>query len=284
MKPTSNVVLQIKSQYNNFNETERKIADYIINNTRFLIYSSISQVAENLEVADATIFRFCKKINLKGFQDLKITLAKELPEESDNYGSEQINEDDNEQAIINKVFKANITALNDTLLSVDSKLIEKAANAVLSADQIVFYGNGGSGSVAMDAHQKFLRTGLKVSVYTDTHIQLMSAAQLTKNDVIILISHSGSNLDLLNLLDVAKENGTTSIGITSFSKSPIGEKVDISINAISQETGYQFEAFASRIAHLTLIDALYMSIILKRKEATHAAVQRMRRAIAFTRI
>lgn len=284
MGTTPNVILQIKSQYNTFNETEKKVAEYILNNPEGIIYSTISQVAEKLDVADATIFRFCKKINLKGFQDLKITLATEFTKGTNNYANEQIDETDDEQAIINKVFKANITALNDTLLSVDSKLMEKAASAILSADQIVFYGNGGSGAVAIDAHQKFLRTGLKVSVYTDNHLQLMSAAQLTEKDLAIVISHSGSNLNLINLLDVIKENGTKSIGITSFSKSPIGEKVDISLNAISQETGYQFEAFASRIAHLTLIDSLYISVMLKRKELTDAAVKRMRKAIALTRI
>lgn len=284
MEATPNIILQIKSQYNTFNETERKVAEYIINNPGGIIYSTISQVAEKLDVADATIFRFCKKINLKGFQDLKITLATEFTVVPNNYANEQINETDDEQTIVNKVFKANITALNDTLLSVDSKLIGKAARAILSADQIVFYGNGGSGAVAMDAHQKFLRTGLKVSVYTDNHLQLMSVAQLTEKDLIIVFSHSGSNLNMMNVLDVAKENGTKSIGITSFSRSPIGEQVDISINAISQETGYQFEAFASRIAHLTIIDSIYISVMLKRKEQTDAAVKKMRNAIALTRI
>lgn len=285
MKTILNGIIQIKAQYNTFNETERKIADYIINNTRDLIYSTISEVSEKLQVSDATISRFCKKINLKGFQELKITLATELTEGLDNnYANEQINKEDTEKTIISKVFKANITALNDTLLSIDSNLIDKASNIILAADQIVFYGNGGSGIVAMDAHHKFLRTGLKVSVYTDNHLQLMSLAQLTEKDAIIIISHSGSNLNMINLLDIAKENGTKSIAITSFSKSPIAEKSDIHLNAISQETGYQFEAFASRIAHLTIIDALYMSVALKRKELTHKATQKMRNAIAYTRM
>jgi Transcriptional regulators len=285
MKPVLNVILQIKSQYNTFNETEKKVADYIINNTRELIYSTISQVAERLQVSDATIFRFCKKINLNGFQELKITLATEFTEGLDNnYANEQINENDTEQTIVNKVFNANITALNDTLMSINSKHIEEASDALLTADQIVFYGNGGSGIVAMDAHHKFLRTGLKVSVYTDNHLQLMSLAQLSEKDLIVIISHSGSNLNMINLLDIAKDNGTKSIAITSFSKSPVSEKADITLNAISQETGYQFEAFASRIAHLTIIDALYMSVVLKRKDLTHAATQKMRNAISYTRM
>lgn len=284
MITSSGVILQIKSNYNTFNDTEKKIAEYIIDNPRKLIHSTISQVSESLDLADATIFRFCKKINLKGFQDLKITLATEFNEGLNNYANEQIDEEDDQKSIIDKVFKANITAINDTLSSIDSENMEKAVNAILEADQVIFFGSGGSAIVAMDAHHKLLRTGLRVNSYIDYHMQLMALSQLTSKDLIVVISHTGSNLNMMSLLDISKENGTKSIGITSFSKSPINEKVDIALNAISQETEYQFEAFASRIAHLSIIDAIYISVILKRKELTNNAIKKMRDAISITRI
>lgn len=285
MKSTPHVFIEIKSQYSSFNDTEKKIADFILNNPRKLIHSTISQVADKLAVADATIFRFCKKINFKGFHDLKISLATEFSQETSHYYiNEQIEQTDNASTFTSKVFKANILALNDSLRSINSKSIQQAVDALLAAEQIVFYGNGGSGIVAMDAQHKFLRTGLKVSAYTDNHMQLMSIAQLTEKDLAVVISHSGSNLNMMNILDIAKENGTQTIGITSFSKSPIDEKVDISLNVISQETEYQFEAFASRIAHLTMIDVLYIGVILNKKEFSDLALQKMRNAISYTRL
>lgn len=284
MKSTPSVILRIKSNYNTFNGTEKKIADYIMDNPRQLINSTISQVADNLGLADATIFRFCKKINFKGFQDLKITLATEFTDGIESYASYQINLDDDEESIIDKVFKANITAINDTLVSLDPKNIELATDAILEADQIVFIGNGGSGIIAMDGQHKFLRTGLRVSAYTDHHMQLMAVSQLTDKDLIIAISHTGSNLNIMNVLEVSKENNTRTIGITSFAKSPISEMVDIPLNAVSQETSYQFEAFASRIAHLSIIDALYIGVKLKRKDLTNEAIKKMRDAIKITRM
>ena len=284
MKSTPRVILEIKSTYKNFNKTEKKIADYILKNPQKIIYSTISQVATELEVADSTIFRFCKKINLKGFYDLKISLAADSSTDTHNYSDAYITGSDSEDAIINKVFDANISVLNDTERLIDPKRIKKAVDYLLDSDRIVFYGNGGSGSVAMDANHKFLRIGLNVSSYTDYHMQLMSVSQLTEKDVIVVISHSGSNLNILNLLDIAKENGTKTIGITSFSKSPVSKKVDVPINVISHETEHQFEAFASRIAHLAVIDVLYNCTALRRKELSTMAVKKMRRAISYTRI
>jgi len=91
-------------------------------------------------------------------------------------------------------------------------------------------------------------------------------------------------LNIMNVLEVAKENKTKTIGITSFPKSPISEMVDIPLNAVSQETSYQFEAFASRIAHLSIIDALYIGVKLKRKDLTNEAIKKMRDAIKITRM
>ena len=284
MNSTPRAFLEIKSQYNNFNETERKIADYILKNPEELIHSTISEVADKLELADSTIFRFCKKINFKGFHDLKICLATDFIGTNSSYGDEQILESDNESTIVNKIFNSNISVLNDSLHSIDSNLIKQAVDMLLNARQIVFYGNGGSGIVAMDAHQKFLRIGLNVSSYTDYHMQLMSVAQLTEDDVIVVISHSGSNLSMMSILDIAKENGTKSIGITSFSKSPISERVDVCLSTISHETEYQFEAFSSRIAHLTIIDVLYISITLRRKKLSDIAIRKMRNAISYTKV
>ncbi len=284
MESTPRVILEIKSMYMSFNKTEKKIADYILNDPQKVIYSTISQVAAELDVADSTIFRFCKKINFKGFYDLKISLAADSTADTHNYSAAQITDSDSEQAIINKVFNSNISVLNDTMNMIDPMCIKKAVDYILDSDQIVFYGNGGSGIVAMDANHKFLRIGLKVSSYTDYHMQLMSVSQLTEKDAIVVISHSGSNLDILNLLDIAKENGTKTIGITSFSKSPVSQKVDVPINVISHETEQQFEAFASRIAHLAVIDVLYNCTAIRRKELSTVAVKKMREAISYTRI
>jgi len=284
MNSTPKAFLQIKSQYSNFNPTEKKIADYILNNPQELIYSTISQIGDKLKLADSTIFRFCKKIDFKGFHDLKISLATDVVKETKNYGTTQILDNDDEAIIINKVFEATISVLNDSLQSIDPKLIEQAVNILLNANQIVCYGNGGSGVAAMDAHHKLLPIGMNVSSYTDYHMQLMSAAQLTENDAVIAISHSGSNINIMNALDVAKKNGTKTIGITSFSKSPISKKVDVPLNVVSHETEYQFEAFASMVAHLTIINVLYINLILKRKELSNIALQKMRNAISYTKI
>lgn len=274
---------RIRSHYSQFSEKEKMIADFIIANPEKIIHSTISGVAEELNVADATVFRFCKRLGFKGYQAMKISLASDLVTPIKDI-HETINEGDSEGVIAQKVFRSNIRTLEDSLSMLNEEMFTKAIRGMINARRIEFYGTGGSGFVAMDAHHKFLRTGMTTTAYNDPHMQLISASQLTDADVIVFISHSGSNKDLLEVLDVAKKNRVTTIAITHFAKSPLSNGVDIPLFTVSQETEYRSEALASRISQLSIVDALYVNTMMKRKDLSKASLQKMRDAISIKKI
>jgi len=274
---------RIRSYYSQFSEKEKMIADFIIANPEKIIHSTISDVAEELNVADATVFRFCKRLGFKGYQAMKISLASDLVTPIKDI-HETINEEDSEGVIAQKVFRSNIRTLEDSLSMLNEEMFTKAIRGMISARKIEFYGTGGSGFVAMDAHHKFLRTGMTTTAYNDSHMQLISASQLTDADVIVFISHSGSNKDLLEVLDVAKKNRVTTIAITHFAKSPLSIGVDIPLFTVSQETEYRSEALASRISQLSIVDALYVNTMMKRKDLSKSSLQKMRDAISIKKI
>ncbi|OIJ11582.1 RpiR family transcriptional regulator [Anaerobacillus arseniciselenatis] len=276
-------IARIKSSYSDFSDKEKKIADYIINNPQNIVHSTINQIADDLSVAEATVFRFCKRIGFKGYQAMKIALASEVVSPINDI-HEKIQADDTEKTIAEKVFKSNIRTLEETLRVIEADHFPMAVQAILNANKIEFYGNGGSGSVAEDAHHKFLRTGIHSAAYSDSHLQIMSASLLTKNDVAVLISHSGSNKDMLQSLEVAKEAGATTIAITTLAKSPLSQGVDIPLYTVSDETEYRSEALSSRLAQLSIIDALYVNVSVARRELMQQSLQKVRNAISLKRL
>ncbi|MFD2679289.1 MurR/RpiR family transcriptional regulator [Bacillus seohaeanensis] len=273
----------IRSRYPQFSETEKKIADYILEDPNKVLHTTINSVAEDLGVADSTVFRFCKRIGFKGYQAMKIALAAEIVTPLKNI-HENVSEEDTIETISAKVFRSNMKTIEDTLLVLNEKSMQQAVNIMLASDKIEFVGSGGSGIIAFDAYHKFIRTGLKVHAATDSHIQLMTASQLTEKDCVIFISHSGSTKDILQVLKIVQETGAKTIGITNFAKSPLSNKVDIPLYTVSEETDYRSEALSSRIAQLSIIDALYVNIMLKRKEQGQDALNKMRTAISVKRL
>lgn len=276
-------IARIKSSYADFSAKEKKIADFILKDPKNIIHSTINQVAEDLGVADATVFRFCKRIGFKGYQAMKIALASEIVSTINDI-HEKIQVGDDEKTVAEKVFRSNIRTLEETLRVIEQEHFKKAVQAILNANKIEFYGNGGSGSVAADAHHKFLRTGVHSATYSDSHLQVMSASLLTENDVAIIISHSGTNKDMLQSLAVAKEAGATTIAITTLAKSPLSQEADITLYTLSEETEYRSEALSSRLAQLSIIDALYVNISIARKELMQQSLKKIRNAISLKRL
>lgn len=280
---TQNCLGKIRSYYARLSEKEKKIADYILEHPEKIIHSTINEVSEDLRVADATVFRFCKRIGFKGYQAMKIALASEIIKPTQRI-YDDINELDDEKVVTEKVFQSNIRTLENTLNIIDSQAIKVAVQMLINANRVEFYGTGGSAVIAIDAYHKFIRSGIKAFAFMDSHFQLMSASQLTKNDVAVLISHSGKNKDTLAILNAAKENGAKTIGITSFPKSPLGQNVDVALYSSSEETEYRSEALASRIGQLSIMDALYVNIMVLNKENAKESLGKVRNAISKTRI
>ena len=59
---------------------ETEIGYYILKNQEDILDMSVIELAEKTFVSKSAIHRFCKKIGLKGFNELKVILAKDISE------------------------------------------------------------------------------------------------------------------------------------------------------------------------------------------------------------
>src|SRR5690625_2809383 len=107
-------------------------------------------------------------------------------------------------------------------------------------------------------------------------MQLLSASQLTKNDIAIVISHSGSTKDMIDIVETLQENSVPIITITNFVKSKLSENGTVNLPTLSSETSFGSEALSSRIAQLTIIDALFTNLMIKNKKKAKHALTNMR--------
>lgn len=272
-------IIKLRSIQPSLRTAESRVADLILSNPQEIIKMSITDLAEKCNVAEATIVRLSKKLGYSGFQEMKISLARDLVEPIKNI-HEEVSPADDLHIIGQKVFHSAIESLSDTLKILDFNELEKAIKAIASARKVDFYGVGASGIVALDAHHKMFKTGLNSAAYNDPHMQVISASLLSKGDVAVGISHSGSTKDTIESLKAAKDANATTICITSFMKSPITKVSDIKLVVASRETAFKSEAMASRIAQLCLIDLIIVGVSILRQEKSLEAIDRIRRGVA----
>lgn len=87
-------------------------------------------------------------------------------------------------------------------------------------------------------------------------MQAMESALLKKGDVAVGISHSGTNKGVLDCLRNAKDNGATTVGLTTYGKSPMQRLCDYVLMTSTKETVFKSESVTARIAQLAVIDSL----------------------------
>ena len=258
-------LLNIHSNLNGLTKAEQKVAQYILDNASDIIYHSVTELAEKADVGETTVLRLCRKLKFQGFQDFKLSLAQDLVKPIDNLHQE-ITEDDDSTALNKKIIANHIRTLEQTRELAVSDQLGKAINALLGARCIYFFGVGSSGLTAMQAAHSFSRIGKLSSAKVDTHFQAMEAALMTKDDVAVGISISGSTKDTIENLTLAKKTGATVIAITSNARSPITKVADISLLMIARENPLQGSSLSAKISQLAVIDILNVAVSLQMKD------------------
>lgn len=283
MKMKQTVMQTIRAYFEQFNNTEKKIANFILNNQNNIADVTIQDLAESTSTSTATISRFVKKIGYPSFRDFSISLAASTTVETADFFGE-VSDNDDAKSVIQKVFIGGANALSETANHLKSKDFEKVVDWFENADEIGFFGIGGSSMVAFDAYHKFLRTPLKVISHPDYDIQLMQAVRFNKNNIGVVISHSGRNKDTLLIADKLKESGAKVVAITSFAESPLALRSDLVLNSLAEEVNFRNESMSSLLAQITIVDALFTLYGVRNSKKTQKILDRIRPSIEDTRL
>ncbi|MDR2660790.1 MAG: MurR/RpiR family transcriptional regulator [Lactobacillaceae bacterium] len=273
----------IRAYYQQFNNNERNIANYILANPEIAREATIKLMSELVGTSTASISRFVKKIGFISYRDFNIAMsASTLLETGDFFG--EISDLDDTQNIMNKVFSGGANALTETVQHLKASDIDQVVEWLLRAKQIGFFGIGGSSIVAFNAYHKFLRTPLNVISHVDYDIQLMQAVKMGFEDVGIVISHSGRNKDTLLVAEKLRENGSKIVAITSFLESPLAQISDLVLNSVAEEVNFRSESMSSLLAQISIIDTLFTIVGTKKTAGTQRILNKIRPSIEETRI
>ena len=274
----------ICASLDSFFESERKIGNYIIQHTAEVVDMTVGELAQACGVSDASVSRFCKKINMKGFHHLKITLAKEISEKGieEEEVSNHISVNDIEQSLKN-ILANKVTEITQTVSMMDAKQLSEILNKLNMARTVQFFAVGNTIPVAIDGAFKLNQIGIPAVSGTIWETQIGYTYNMTAEDVVIAISNSEESTAVLRALEAAKSAGATTLSITNSEKSSAAQLSDYHITTATREKlfldGYCF----SRVSATTVIEILYLFLTSMRKDA-YKSIVRHEQAIAFTKL
>ena len=273
------VIDRIRAMRKDLAPTAGRIADFIAQNAADVVHMSVTEVAERAEASEGSVIGFCQMLGARGFQQVKIALARDLVQPV-QFIHEDLTPDDEISTVVEKVFQSDMQALHDTQKALDIAALAKAVAAIRHASRVEIFGIGSAATIAED----ILRIGIPARAAVDSHVQAITAALADQKTVVVTISHSGSTVETLTATRLAKEAGATTIAITNFGKSPLLAYTDIVLNTLARETQFRTEAMTSRIAQLAIVDALIACLALADYDRSVATIARTFEVLATKRM
>lgn len=246
--PFGNVFEKINSEYYQLTGAEKRVADYVVAYQQKSQFMSISELAEESGVAEATISRFCRRLGYKGYNAFKLAIANSTAGRIDTLPPEsEITPEDTIEELSQKLYVTDRDAMAQTLELIRPADIRRAADILSAAEKVLCMGQGGSMLLAQECAHLFSTSLPNFHAVVDSHMQAIAASHLTGKDAVLYYSYSGSTEELLKNLKIVWERKAKTILITRFPKSPGATYADVVLQCGSREGPLQVGSVAARV-------------------------------------
>lgn len=258
---------RIHASYYQLTAAERRVADCVLARHSEIQSMSITQLAETCGVAEATISRFCRSLQLKGYNAFKLELAKSSVNPTpQNQPTRQHDPATFAGRCWESVHLAE-EAITQTMEVLNQQMVENVISLFEHARHIMCMGSGSSMIMAQECVSLFSRVSPKFFSLPDSHQQLSMTAAMGEQDAIVLFSYSGATRSGLEVMEFAKSRGIPTVLITRYPTSPIAKIADYVLRCGSNEGPFQLGSVPARIAQLALLDVLFREYQHRNKDA-----------------
>nr|WP_183986122.1 MurR/RpiR family transcriptional regulator [Deinobacterium chartae] len=264
---------RLRSQLDLLTPALQRAARYVQENPHAVLYQTVTELSEASGCGEASVIRMCRDLGFKGFQDFKLALSADLAAAPSPAGPADSTAD-----LVRHALEGARGALEETRKVLDLAALEDVADAVARAPQVLITGQGASGITALDFGYKLLRLGKPAQAHQDPHLAAMTASVLPAGSVVIGITRSGSTVDTVHVLRIAREAGAFTVAVTHRARSPITQYADRVLSTASPESPLTGGAVSSKIGQLLVLEALYL-LLARHLEAAGEAVRRTAEAV-----
>ena len=260
-----NILATLEFLFPSLTQAEKRAAKYVLASPKEVVKLPLQQMAKRCECGEATIVRLCKTVGVSGYTEFKQMLSRQLRNPPERGERLEIGSGHNMGEIVEGVFKLNILNLRKTLEVAAIEEYEKACNAIVGANKLVFFAIGDAMFPCSYASLRFRRMGFDCYADSDADVQIVNACNVKKGDVAIAVSHSGKTKQVIDAMRIAKENGATTICFTKAGKPELTKYSDIVLYNVTTDTSVDKEVIARRVAEQAMLDAIYMGVLQKMK-------------------
>ena len=246
---------------------------------------TIKELARAASVSVPTVHRFCRKLGLTGYKELKVELARASAADAGttpvdiNFPFSPGEEAGSVATHIRALYES---TLRDTRELLDEAELERAADLLAKAGRIDIYTQSHNLFPAQMLCERLLSVGRDVTCHERDERQIRQALASCEDDVAVMISYSGLNPHLRSLVPVLEERRVPVI----FVGTPAAHRRNPGLDAylaVSDREDLQdrITQFASHVGVQYVLDALFGCMFSRAYEKNLAF---LRASLPYTRL
>ena len=242
--------------------THRRVADAIVADPEWAVQASVETIAARAGISAPTVVRFARAVGCEGVRDLKLKLAGSLALGTP-YLHRNVRPTDAPAEVVRNVVGSLTSMLAEWQNGIDPDRTEEAVDAIRAARRVACAGTGATSHfLAHDLHARLFRLGVASNSFADAHLQLVAAASMTPDDVLVAISYVGRMPALLQTVAVARGRGARVVAITR-SGTPLHGAADILLAVDVPGDATMRVGTDATVAQLAMIEILATRLGLK---------------------
>jgi DNA-binding MurR/RpiR family transcriptional regulator len=248
------IIDAVRRQFNDLSPVQKRIAEYIVDNTEALAFATVDQVAFELGTNPSTIVRFAYRLGLKGYPDLQ-ERTRELVRGRLSAASAIINENSILTHLDGTIFGSSLGQdlqnICRTITSLDVKDLTSACDIIARATRIYIVGAFGSYGVCYWLALALDRVHGNVVLWGGNDGMVSSQAlDITSSDCLLAFTAAPYSVITHRLAQAAQQARAKVIAVTDSTISGVGQVADLVITAPSAGVGSQKSLVASMaVAH-----------------------------------
>jgi DNA-binding MurR/RpiR family transcriptional regulator len=268
----------------NLSKSQQRIANYLLTSYDEAAFFPAADLAQRLEVSEATVVRFAKAIGYAGFPELKrclqdlyrsqVTPAARLQHKLAELASHQGH-------VLTKVIDMELQYLNEAAHTISTADFDRAVEIILDAKRIFVSGGGPSAVLSDLLELRLRRFGIFALGMTESGRDLIEKLQLLQPaDAVIATGFHHMSAELAAVVEHAHTVGCPTILITDTLGAAFHGKVDVVLAARRGPVS----TFHSLTVPMAIVNALILAVAMARPDESLAALdhmQQMRTAYGF---
>lgn len=252
------LLLKEMRQAKGLTEREQDICNYILEYPEQVAVLSSRELGHATFTSAASVTRFCQKMGCKGYPDFRLRFVSELKIWDANAEEKiRIEEKESVVTLVNKISDLERKAVDETRKALSLEQMMRIRNMIHQAVCVDFYVYDLNVHLAQYGCSQFLHAGKMAYTHIATNVQQLHALIPKEKHVAIVISHTGENARLGEIVETLKAKKTKVIVISSYKNRTLSTMGDEFIFAAGSEGAEEFwtSMFFSSVKYI--LDIMY---------------------------